>query len=108
METLMAKQPETLQPFATAPMERIVAAQAAAAKAVQALATEAADYAKASLAEGAAALEKLVAAKSLDKALEIQSAYAKASYEGFVAQAKKVGALYAGFAKDAFKPFAAA
>jgi hypothetical protein len=107
METLMAKQFDTPQ-FATAYAERIVGAQASAAKAAQALATEAADYAKKALAEGTAALEQLVTVRSLDKAIEIQTAYAKASYEGFVAQTKKVGELYAGFAKEAFRPFAAA
>jgi hypothetical protein len=43
----------------------------------------------------------------LDKALEIQTGYLKSAHEGFVAQTRKVAEFYAGFAKDAFKPFAA-
>ena len=74
-------------------------------KGFQALATEMADYSKKSLEDGASTFEKLMSAKSLDKAFEIQTDYVKNSYEGFVAQATKVGELYADLAKDAYKPF---
>jgi phasin family protein len=73
-------------------------------KGFQALATEMTDYSKKSFEDGAATFEKLMSAKSLDKAVEIQTDYVKASYEGFVAQATKVGELYADLAKDAYKP----
>lgn len=73
-------------------------------KGMQSLAVEIADYSKKSFEDGAAAFEKLMAAKSLDKAMEIQSDYVKSSYEGFVAQATKVGELYVDLAKDAYKP----
>ena len=43
--------------------------------------------------------------KSLEKAFEVQTDFAKASYEAFVAQANKVGAIYADIAKEAYKPF---
>jgi len=74
-------------------------------KGMQTLATEMADYSKKSFEDGAATFEKLLAAKSVDKAVEIQSDFVKTSYEGFVAQATKVGELYADLAKDAYKPF---
>ena len=41
----------------------------------------------------------------LEKAIEIQTDYAKQAYEGFVAEATKMGELYADMAKDAYKPF---
>ena len=63
------------------------------------------DYAKRSFEEGTAAFEKLLSAKSMDQAVEIQTSYAKRSYDEYMAQMSKVGALYADFAKDAFKPF---
>ncbi|TIT91793.1 MAG: phasin family protein, partial [Mesorhizobium sp.] len=47
----------------------------------------------------------LFSAKSFDKAIEIQSDYAKQSYESFVAEAAKIGDLYAELAKEAYKPF---
>lgn len=70
----------------------------------QAIATEYADYTKKSYEAGSAALEKLLGAKSLDKAIEIQSEYAKTAYEGFVAQATKIGELYTDLAKESYKP----
>lgn len=74
-------------------------------KGFQALATEMADYSKKSFEDGTSAFEKMLAAKSLDKAFEIQTDFVKSSYEGFVAQATKVGELYADLTKDAYKPF---
>jgi hypothetical protein len=78
---------------------------ASLSKGVQAIAVEATEYTKKSFEAGSAALEKLVAAKTLEKAIEIQTDYAKQAYEGFVAQATKIGELYAEVAKDAYKPF---
>jgi hypothetical protein len=37
--------------------------------------------------------------------MEVQSAYLKSSYEDFVAEATKIGELYADLAKQAYKPF---
>jgi hypothetical protein len=74
-------------------------------KASQAIAAEFADYSKKSFEEGTKVMEKLLGAKSLDKAIEIQTDYAKTAYEGFVAQASKIGELYADFAKEVYKPF---
>ncbi|MCB1481652.1 MAG: phasin family protein [Rhodobiaceae bacterium] len=73
-------------------------------KGLQAIAVEMADYSKKSFEDGSATLEKLFGAKSLDKALEIQTDYAKSSYEGFVAQSTKMGELFADLAKEAYKP----
>ena len=74
-------------------------------KNAQAIATEASDYSKKSYEAGAAALEKLLGVKSFEKAVEIQTDYAKQAYEGFVAQATKMNELIANFAKETYKPF---
>jgi phasin family protein len=71
----------------------------------QAIASEFADYSKKSFEDGSAALEKLFGAKSLDKAIEVQSEYVKTAYEGFVAEATKFGELYTDLAKESYKPF---
>ena len=42
--------------------------------------------------------------KKLDEAITLQTDYAKSSYEGFVAQATKMGEMYQAVAKEAFKP----
>ena len=68
---------------------------------------EATEFTKKSIETGSATVEKLVSAKSLEKAIEIQTDYAKTAYEGFVAQATKIGELYADLAKETYKPFEA-
>ena len=74
-------------------------------KGAQAIAVEVADYSKKAFEDGSAALEKLFGVKSLDKAIEVQTEFAKTSYEGFVAKATKIGELYADLAKETYKPF---
>jgi len=74
-------------------------------KGFQDLASETADYSRKSFEATSAAAEKLMSTKSLEKAFEVQTDFAKASYEAFVAQANKVGAIYADIAKEAYKPF---
>lgn len=78
---------------------------ASLSKNAQAITVEATEYSKKAFETGSAAMEKLVSAKSLEKAMEIQTDYAKQTYESFVAQATKFGELYAEMAKDAYKPF---
>ena len=70
----------------------------------QAIATQFADYSKKSFEDGSAALEKLFGAKTLEKAIEVQSDYVKTAYEGFVAEATKIGELYTDLAKESYKP----
>jgi hypothetical protein len=67
----------------------------AMSKAFQAIAVEFANYAKRSLEDHTVATEKLMAAKTLEKAIELQTEYVKTAYEGFVAHATKIGELYA-------------
>ena len=74
-------------------------------KGLQTIAAEIGDYSKKSFEEGSAALEQLAGAKTLDKVVEIQSDFARKSYEGFVAQSTKVGELYVDLAKEMAKPF---
>lgn len=74
-------------------------------KSAQAIAVETSEYTKKSFEAGSAALEKLFSAKSLDKAFEIQTDFARKAYEGFVAEATKLGELYTETARDAYKPF---
>lgn len=81
---------------------------AAMTKSLQTMAGEAGDYAKKSYEQGSVALEKLFAAKSLEKAFEVQMEYGKQAYEGFVAEATRISDLYADFAKDAYRPFESA
>src|SRR4051812_4920874 len=76
-------------------------------KGFQAIAVETTEYTKKSFEAGSAALEKLVAAKSLEKAIEVHTDYAKTAYEGFVAEATRISDLYAELFKDTYKPLEA-
>lgn len=77
---------------------------ASLSKSMQAIAVEATEYSKKSYEAGTTAMEKMLAAKSLDKAIEVQSEYARSSYEAFVAEMTKMSELYADLAKDAYRP----
>jgi hypothetical protein len=77
----------------------------AASKGAQAIATELADYSKKAFEDGAAAFEKLLGVRSVEKALEVQQNYFKDAYEGFVSRATRLGELYADLAKEAYKPY---
>ena len=48
--------------------------------------------------------EQLIGAKSVEQAVEIQSQYAKKAYDTYMAEMSKIGEMYAGLARDAYKP----
>jgi len=103
--TDIVKNIDEVQQFGKDNVDATMKSFGAWSKSVQAIAIEVADYSKRAFEQGTAVTEKLIGAKSLDKAFEVQSDYVKNSYEGFVAQATKLGELYADFAKEAYKPF---
>ena len=74
-------------------------------KSWQTLTAELTDYSKRSFEEGTAAFEKLLTAKSIEQAVEIQTNYAKRAYDEYMAQMTKISTLYTDIAKDAYKPF---
>ena len=86
-------------------VEMAMASFGAWTKSAQAIAAEVADYSRKSLESSAALWEKLSGAKSLEKAMEVQNEYLKSSYEGFIAEATKLGELYVDLAKQTYKPF---
>ena len=91
---------DTIQKFSKDNADAALKSFGVVSKGAQAIAVETADYAKKSFEQSTATLEKLVGAKTLDKAIEIQT-----DYEGFVAQSTRLGELYASLAKEAFKPY---
>ncbi len=70
----------------------------------QTIATEMTDYSKRSFEDGTATFEKLLSAKTIEQAYEIQSSYAKRAYEEYVQQMSKIGSFYSDIAKEAYKP----
>ncbi len=70
----------------------------------QAIAAEMSDYSRRAFEDGTATFEKLLGAKSLEQALEIQANYAKRAYDDYMHQMTKMGSMYTTLAKDAYKP----
>jgi hypothetical protein len=96
---------EDLQKFGKENLDTAVKAFGTQQKGAQAIALEVAEYSKKAIEAGSAQFEKLLGVKTLDKAIEVQTDYAKAQYEGYVAHATKVGEMVTELAKEASKPF---
>ncbi len=96
---------EEMQKLSKDNMDIAMASFGSMSKGFQAIAAEVADYQKKSFEEGTAAVEKLVASKSLDKAFEAQADYVKTSYEGFVGEMTKISEMVTDMSKDAYKPY---
>ncbi|MGH6750052.1 MAG: phasin family protein [Methyloceanibacter sp.] len=73
-------------------------------KGFQAIAAEVTDYSKKAFEDSTRAFEQLIGAKSIEQAVEIQSQYAKKAYDTYMAEMSKIGEMYVGLAKDAYKP----
>ena len=71
----------------------------------QTLATAYGNYTKKSFEQTQAFVEKLSGVRSLDKAVEIQTEFAKQAYETFVTESQKIRELYRGLAKQHLRPF---
>lgn len=84
--------------------EALTAQAATLTNGLQAIAAETTDFAKKSYEAATAAGEKLMAAKTPDVAIQIQTEYVKTAYESLVAQATKLGELYTSLGKDLYKP----
>jgi hypothetical protein len=95
---------EDIQNYGKEQFEQVVANATTLQSGIQAIATAYGDYAKKSFEDTKSFAEKLSGVKSLDKALEVQSEYAKTAYETFVAESQKIAGLYGDLAKQTFKP----
>ena len=73
-------------------------------KGFQAIAAEITDYSKKAFEDGTRAFEQLIGAKTIEQAIEIQTQYAKKAYDNYIAEMSKLGEMYVGLAKDAYKP----
>jgi hypothetical protein len=95
---------EDMQNYGKEQFEQAVASATTFQSGIQAIATAYSDYAKKSFEDTKSFAEKLSGVKSLDKALEVQSDYAKTAYDTFVAESQKIAGLYTDLAKQTFKP----
>ena len=73
-------------------------------KGFQALAAEVTGYSKNAFEDGIRAWEQLLAAKTVDQAIEIQSQYAKKAYDTYMTEMSKLSQMCVGLARNASKP----
>ena len=95
---------EELQQYGKEQFDAAVASANTFSSGFQAIATAYGDYTKKSFEDTKSFVEKLSGVKSMDKAIEVQTEFAKSAYETFVAESQKIGSLYSDLAKQAYKP----
>ena len=71
---------------------------------LQTIATAYRDYTRKSFADAQSFVEKLAGARSLDKAFEAQTEFAKQAYETFMADSWRIRALYGELVRQTLKP----
>ena len=96
---------EDIQQYGKEHLDTVVASATTLQHGIQAIASAYGDYTKKSFEDTKSMVEKLSGVKSLDKALELQTEFAKSAYETFVAESQKIAGLYTDLAKQTFKPF---
>jgi hypothetical protein len=72
---------------------------------IHAITTAYSDYSKKSFEDARLFVEKLSGVKSVDKAIQLQTEYAKSAFETFMADSQKIGVLYRDLALQSYKPF---
>jgi hypothetical protein len=95
---------EDFQQYGKEQLESVVASATTVQNGLQAIATAYGDYTKKSYEDSKSFVEKLSGVKSLDKALEVQTEFAKSAYDTFLADSQKIAGLYSDLAKQTFKP----
>src|SRR6201991_1396259 len=95
---------EDIQQYGKEHLDTVVASATTLQNGIQTIATAYGDYTKKSFEDTRSYVEKLSGVKSLDKAIEVQTEFAKSAYETFVAESQKIAGLYTDLAKQTFKP----
>ena len=95
---------EDIQQYGKEHLDTVVASATTVQNGIQAIASAYGDYTKKSFEDTKSFVEKLSGVKSLDKAIEVQTEFAKSAYETFVAESQKIATLYSDLAKQTFKP----
>ena len=96
---------EDIQQYGKENLDTVVASATTLQSGIQTIATAYGDYTKKSFEDTKSFVEKLSGVKSLDKAIEVQTEFARSSFETFVAESQKIAGLYSDLAKQTFKPF---
>ena len=95
---------EDMVDFAKGNVEAMMASARAAAKASETLGQEAADYSRKTFESATAAFKSFATVKSPTELFQLQSDYAKASFDGAVAEASKLSEAMMKFAGEIAQP----
>ena len=98
------KTSEEFQKMGKANLDAVVRSYGELNKGFQAIAAEVTDHSKRAFEDATRTFEQLVGAKSIEQAIEIQSQYAKKAFDAYIAQVSKLGEMYAGLTRNAYKP----
>jgi phasin family protein len=88
-------------------LEAVVASVAAASKGAEALGAQAMAYSKKSMDDHMAAAKSLSGAKSIQEAVELQTAWAKSTLEAYLAEVNRASETIAASMKETFTPISA-
>jgi len=72
---------------------------------LQTIANAYAEYARTSMQESRSLVEKLMGVRSLDRAIELQSEFARGAYTNFVAESQKICGLYGRWVRQILRPW---
>jgi phasin family protein len=85
-------------------LEAVVASATAAARGVETLGSRAIAYSRKSMEEQVAAAKTIAGAKSFQEVLELQTAFAKSAFEGYVAEVTRMSETLAASVKESMSP----
>ena len=100
----MSKGFEDVTQFGQENVEALVASGKVVAKAAEEINAEVMAYSKKAYEDAMAASKEMAQARSVTEFFEKNTAFAKSSFEGWVAQATRVNEMYSQAAKEAFAP----
>jgi len=104
-EDKMVKNFDDMQKLGKENLDATVKSFGALSKSSQVIAAEMVDFQRRAIEDSSKAMDKLFGSNILEKAIEIQTEFAKSACEAFIAEATKIGGLYANLAKEAYKPY---
>jgi phasin family protein len=95
---------EELTEFTKGNMEALVASAKTAAKGAETLGQEVAEYGKKSFETASAAMKSMATVKSPTELFQLQSEFAKSSFDGAISEASKLSEAWIKLAGDVFQP----
>src|SRR5260221_12161682 len=101
----MVRNIDEMQKLGKDNMDATLKSFGAFSKSLQAITVEIADFCKKAFEQSTAATEKLMGAKTLEKATEVQADYSKSYYETILGEATKLRDASADLAHAAYKSF---